>query len=150
MFCITERVRWSDVDDAGILYFGNYIRFYEIAETEWLRQHNMAYRAEVFEQWSAYPVRRVFHCEYEKPAYLDDLLRIEIWTEKIGNSSYTIGFAMYRDHTDELLTTGYCTMVTVDIQTRKPIPIPPELRKALETNQRFTPEETSEIQRSEH
>ncbi len=136
MFAITERVRWSDVDDASILYFGNYIRFYEIAETEWLRTHRMAYSRETFERWQVYPVRRVFHCEYEQPAVLDDLLRIELWTEHIGQTSYRLGFAVFRDATDERLAHGYCVMVTVSIQTRQPLPIPAELRAALAANRK--------------
>ena len=136
MFAITERVRWSDVDDASILYFGNYIRFYEIAETEWLRTYDMAYSQRTFDQWGVYPVRRVFHCEYEQPALLDDLLRIELWTEHIGTTSYKLGFAVRRDQSGELLAKGYCVMVTVDIQTRTPVPIPTVLRRALEDNRR--------------
>jgi len=137
MFTITERVRWSDVDDASILYFGNYIRFYEIAETEWLRTYNMAYSQQTFDRWGVYPVRRVFHCEYEQPAVLDDLLRIELWTEHIGTTSYKLGFAVRRDQSAELLAKGYCVMVTVDIQTRKPVPIPTVLRQALEENRQI-------------
>ena len=81
----SSRVRWSDVDHAGIIYFGSYVRFFEIAETEMYRAMGLPY-SEAFDVLDVFPVRAQFHCDFKAPAFLDDLLTCEIWITQIGNS----------------------------------------------------------------
>jgi YbgC/YbaW family acyl-CoA thioester hydrolase len=135
-FSVQDRVRWSDVDGAGIIYFGSYIRFFEIAETEMYRAMGLPY-SHAFEVLGVYPVRAQFHCDFKSPAYLDDLLTVELWVEKIGGSSLHVDFRMIRAASEkgtlgETLVTGYCIMVTVDRQTLKPTRVPQRLRDALQ------------------
>ncbi len=134
-FSVTDRVRWSDVDHAGIIYFGSYVRFFEIAETELYREIGLPY-SHAFEQMDAYPVRAQFHCDFKSPAYLDDLLTVEIWASHLGASSMRLSFRIIRTESErgtigDLLMTGYCILVTVNRVTYKPVRIPDILRTSI-------------------
>lgn len=133
-FTIDERVRWIDCDAANIIYYGAYIRFFEIAETEMYRSVGLPYSV-AFHQLGCFPIRGTYHCEYRSPARLDDLMTISIWVSRWGTKSLTISFRFVRagDVPDagEVLAEGYCALVTVDVATKRPIPIPKLLRERL-------------------
>ncbi len=133
-FRLTERVRWIDCDAARIIYYGAYIRFFEIAETEMYRAANLPY-AVAFDELGCFPIRGTYHCEYRTPALLDDLMEISIWVSRWGSKSFTISFRFERasdgSGAGDLLAEGYCALVTVDLQTKRPIPVPDLLRERL-------------------
>ena len=74
-FTIQEYVRWSDVDFAGLICYGAYLRFFEFAETELFRAAGLAY-GEVFERFDIWLPRVQLHCDFHSPALLDDLLSV--------------------------------------------------------------------------
>lgn len=128
---IEERIRWSDLDSAGIMYFGNYIRLFEIAETELFRAAGFPYVHKTFEEWNAWPLRVNFHCDFQTPIFLDDLVRVEIGIGRFGNASMTMNFRVLDASTLELRGEGYCTIVMVHRDTRRAVRIPEGLRQAL-------------------
>ncbi|HWF44257.1 MAG TPA: thioesterase family protein [Candidatus Kapabacteria bacterium] len=135
-FSIEDRVRWSDVDHAGIIYFGSYVRFFEIAETEMYRAMGLPY-SEAFDVLDVYPVRAQFHTDFKAPAFLDDLLTTELWVSHLGTSSITLRYEITRalssqGEIGEVLVTGHCVQVTVDRERYKPRRIPDRLRTALQ------------------
>ncbi len=129
---IEERIRWSDLDSAGIMYFGNYIRLFEIAETELFRTAGFPYVHSTFESWNAWPLRASFHCDFYTPIQLDELVRVEIWIGRFGNASMTMNFRVLDATTGELHGEGYCTVVMVHREARRAVRIPDVLRSALE------------------
>ncbi|MDB5036440.1 MAG: thioesterase [Chlorobi bacterium] len=129
-FTIRERVRWSDCDPAQIIYYGAYIRFFEIAETEMYRTLGLPY-ATAFQSLGCFPIRGTYHCEYRFPARLDDLMEIAIWVSYWGERSLTISFRFNRVDGGELLAEGYCKLVTVGLADKRPVPIPDRLREGL-------------------
>src|SRR5690606_1294188 len=80
-FIIDEHVRWSDVDAAGIIFYGSYIRFIELAETELFRAAGMPY-GEVFDRYDVLLPRVQVHTEFHYPARLDDQLRMAVYYGK--------------------------------------------------------------------
>src|SRR6188768_1234949 len=108
-FTLNERVRWSDCDPAHIIYYGAYIRFFEIAETEMYRSIGLPYSS-AFESLGCFPIRAAYHCDYRSPAQLDDLMEISIWVSHWGRTSFTISFRFVRSGTDVLLAEGYCRL----------------------------------------
>jgi acyl-CoA thioester hydrolase len=68
------RVRYADTDQMGVVYYANYMIWFEIARTEWLRDAGWTYR-DMEEQGIALPVIEA-HCEYRQPARYDDDVRI--------------------------------------------------------------------------
>ena len=129
-FTLSERVRWIDCDAAGIIYYGAYIRFFEIGETEMYRSIGLPY-ATAFETIDCYPIRASYHCDYRSPARLDDLMEISVWISHWGRTSFTSSFRFVRSGTDIVLAEGYCRQVTVDRTNKRPVPIPEILREKL-------------------
>ena len=74
-FVIDEYVRWSDVDNAGIIFYGAYVRFFEIAETELFRELGVPY-SEVFSRFDMWLPRAHLECDFKYPARLDDQLQV--------------------------------------------------------------------------
>lgn len=134
-FEVQDRVRWSDVDKAGIIYFGSYVRFFEIAEIELFRAVGLPY-SHAFDIIDSYPVRAQFHVDFQAPAYLDDMLAVKIWLRSIGTASMTLAFEIRRvlserGTIDEVLASGHCVLVTVNRTSYKPVRVHQTLREAL-------------------
>jgi acyl-CoA thioester hydrolase len=129
-FVIEEYVRWSDVDLAGIIFYGSYVRLFEIAETELFRHCGLAY-ARMFDAYDIYLPRKAVHSEFYWPARLDDRLRIAAYVGKVGTKSLTLRFDVLRADTAALGAAGWMVLVSVDRQKLKPVPLPSGLVAAL-------------------
>ena len=129
-YIIEEYVRWSDVDFAGIIFYGSYVRFFEIAETELFRACGLAY-ARVFDRYNIFLPRKAVHSEFYVPARLDDRLRVATYVGRVGTKSMTLNFDVLRDDPPRLVAAGWMVLVCVDRQTLKPQPLPAGLVEAL-------------------
>jgi acyl-CoA thioester hydrolase len=129
-FVIEEYVRWSDVDFAGIIFYGSYVRFFEIAETELFRACGLAY-ARVFDQYDIFLPRRAVHSEFYRPARLDDRLRVATYVGRVGTKSMTLNFDVLRDGSASLGAAGWMVLVCVDRKRLTPRPLPASLLEAL-------------------
>src|SRR5207247_6314136 len=98
-FTIEERVRWGDVDAAGIIFYGSYIRFFEIAETELFRAVGLPYGV-VFDELNIWLPRVHLECDFHRAAQLDDLLEVSVWVGKIGTTSLRLNFEVRRKDRD--------------------------------------------------
>ncbi|MBL0331893.1 MAG: acyl-CoA thioesterase [Chlorobiota bacterium] len=133
-FKIIERVRWIDCDPAQIIYYGSYIRFFEIAETEMYRSMGLPY-SEAFQKLNCFPIRAEYYNSYLHPAKLDDEMEISIWISHWGTTSFTISFSFEKKGTKIILAKGYCRLVCVSIEDKQKVKIPELLRSSL---QQFT------------
>ena len=129
-FLIEEYVRWSDVDFAGIIFYGSYVRFFEIAETELFRNCGLAY-ADMFDRYNVFLPRKAVHSEFYWPARLDDRLRIAAYVGKVGTKSLTLHFDVVRPDVAALGAAGWMVLVCVDRQRLAPRPLPSGLVAAL-------------------
>jgi acyl-CoA thioester hydrolase len=124
-FSAFTRVGFSDTDAQGIVYYGRYLPYFDLARTEYLRHLDLLGRADGDEF-----VMRALSVVYEAPARFDDLLEVFIRTSRIGRSSLTNEFcALHEDRT--LMCTAEQTLVRVDLGERRPVPIPEEIREAI-------------------
>ena len=135
-FTIEERVRWGDVDAAGIIFYGSYIRFFEIAETELFRAVGLPYGV-VFDELNIWLPRVHLECDFHRAAQLDDLLEVSVWVGKIGTTSLRLNFEVRRKDRDDkieekLIATAHFVLVSTRRDNLQPIPVPEELRRALE------------------
>jgi YbgC/YbaW family acyl-CoA thioester hydrolase len=128
-FSIDEPVRWSDVDAAGVVYFGAFVRFFEIAEEELFREAGVAYGV-VFDRFDCWLPRVKYACEFRAPARLGDVLRVSAWVRHIGAKSITIEFAVDQK-TGGRVADCEIVLVCVGRSTWKGKPIPEGLRAAL-------------------
>lgn len=128
-FTIDEYVRWSDVDAAGIICYGAYVRFVEIAETELFRAIGMPY-GQVFDRFNCWLPRAHFSCNFYVPAYLDERLTISAFVKRLGNKSVTLAFEIH-NASGAKVADFEVVLVAVDRGTMKSRPLPDELRAAL-------------------
>lgn len=129
-FSIEEYVRWSDVDHAGIIFYGSYVRFFEIAETEMFRTAGLPYSA-FFEGQGVWLPRVHFDCDFHYPARLDDRLRVVSYVSALGRTSLTLSFDVWHLDAGRLCATAHEVLVCTDRTTLRPIPVPQALRRAL-------------------
>jgi acyl-CoA thioester hydrolase len=129
-FVIEEYVRWSDVDFAGIIFYGSYVRLFEIAETELFRHCGLAY-AQMFDTYDIFLPRKAVHSEFYSPARLDDRLKIAAYVGKVGTKSLTLNFDVLRADSGALSAAGWMVLVCVDRKRLKPRPLPAGLIQAL-------------------
>jgi YbgC/YbaW family acyl-CoA thioester hydrolase len=131
-FIIEEYVRWSDVDFAGIIFYGSYVRLFEIAETELFRACGLAY-AEMFDRFDVFLPRKAVHSEFHRPARLDDRLRIAAYVGRVGTKSLTLNFDVFqaREVPPVLAAAGWMVLVCVDRTKLRPRPLPAGLTAAL-------------------
>src|SRR5712692_2531844 len=94
-FTIEERVLWGDVDAARIIFYGSYIRFFEIAETELFRAVGLPY-GEVFDELNIWLPRVHLECDFHRAAELDDLLEVSVFIGKFGKTSLRLNFEVRR------------------------------------------------------
>ena len=136
-FSIEERVRWGDVDAAGIIFYGSYIRFFEIAETELFRAAGLPY-GKVFEELNIWLPRVHLECDFHRAAQMDDLLEVSVYVKHIGRTSLRLNFEVRKKNEggeieEKLMATAHFVLVSTDRENLKPVPVPEELRRALES-----------------
>ena len=134
-FAIEERVRWGDVDAASIIFYGSYIRFFEIAETELFRAVGLPY-GKIFDELDIWLPRVHLECDFHRVARLDDLLEVSVSVGKVGKTSVRLDFEVRRRGPDVeieagLIATAHFVLVSVRRDLMEPIPVPEELRRAL-------------------
>src|SRR5450830_1644272 len=86
VFTWTVRVYYVDTDAGGIVYYANYLKFFERARTEWLRALDVNQHTLLAEHDTLFVVKSV-SAEYHAPAKLDDELKLTVSIEKFGRAS---------------------------------------------------------------
>ena len=135
-FTIEERVLWGDVDAARIIFYGSYVRFFGIAETELFRAVGMPY-GKVFDELDIWLPRVHLECDFHRAAQLDDLLEVSVYVGNIGRTSLQLNFEVRRKRDNgeiepDLIATAHFVLVAARRDTLEPVPVPEELRRALE------------------
>lgn len=131
LFTIDERVRWSDVDKAGIIFYGAYVRFFEIAEMELFRAAGAPY-GQVFDQYDIWLPRAHLEVDFHHPARIDDGLRVAAYFTRFGTSSLRIDFDVLHLGAGALAAAGHEVLVCTRRDTLRPRPLPDELRARFE------------------
>lgn len=111
----TCRVLYGDTDAAGIVYYANYLRYFERGRTEYMRDLVLSYR-EIEDQGFILPVIECYS-RYKAPAAYDDLLTIETSLAEYKNVSCRFNYRIYRSDNDDsrtLLAKGYTVHASVD------------------------------------
>ncbi|WP_333695210.1 acyl-CoA thioesterase [Flavobacterium sp.] len=122
------RVRYSETDQMGVVYHGNYLPYFEIGRVEWLRNQGISYKS-MEENGIALPIVNIV-ISYKKPARYDDLLTIT--TSFKSQTSVKIEFeCKIENEMGELLTTADFILVFVDMKTGKPTVPPQEIKELI-------------------
>jgi len=83
------RVYWEDTDAGGIVFYANYLKFFERARTEWLRQLGVGQQALRDTHGGMFVVTDA-QLKYHRSARLDDMLRVTACVENVGRASLTL------------------------------------------------------------
>jgi acyl-CoA thioester hydrolase len=122
------RIYWEDTDAAGIVFYANYLKFFERARTEWLRGLGFAQETLRQEAGLAFVVSAT-EVRYRRPARLDDLVSVSVDVLHLGQASLEI--AQEARRADELLAEGTIRIGCVALGTFRPCRIPNDIRLAL-------------------
>src|SRR5438034_9745889 len=122
------RVGFSDTDAQGIVYYGRYNPYFDLARVEYLRRLGLLHHREDGMEF----VMRANTVEYFAPAVFDDEIEVFCRVARIGRTSVTFEFAAYRLPDDVLMVTATQTLVFVDLAERNARELPLEWRRPVE------------------
>ena len=129
-FRIEERVRWGDVDAARIIFYGAYIRFFEIAETELFRAAGLSY-GKMFDDLDVWLPRAHLECDFRRAARLDDLLEVAVYVGRVGTKSLRLNFEVRRNGEAALVAEAHFVLVAVNRNNFQSVPVPEDLKRRL-------------------
>jgi YbgC/YbaW family acyl-CoA thioester hydrolase len=123
-------VRWGDVDAAGIIFYGAYIRFFEFAETELFRDVGLPYSV-MFDELDVWLPRVHLECDFHHAARLDDLLEVSVYVGRFGNKSMRLDFEVRRKGDELVIAHAHFVLAAVRRDTFETVLIPDELKARL-------------------
>ena len=115
------RVRYGETDQMGYVYYGNYAQYFEMGRVEWLRNIGTSYK-DMEKSGIMLPVLNL-NVNYLKPAKYDDLLTLKTTLKKKPSIKIEFDFEIYNE-ANELLTTGYTSLVFIDMKKNRPTRCP--------------------------
>ncbi|MFM7004922.1 MAG: tol-pal system-associated acyl-CoA thioesterase [Limnohabitans sp.] len=132
-FVFPIRIYWEDTDAGGIVFYANYLKFFERARTEWLRSLGIQQQS-LKEQSGGMFVVSETQIKYFSPARLDDLLEVTAQTAEAGRASLVLAQQAWLtlDGERKLLAEGTIRIGWVDRNTLKPGRIPAAILEALQ------------------
>ena len=123
-FRLPIRIYWEDTDAAGIVFYANYLKFFERARTEWLRSFDLGQERLRNESRVAFVVTET-SLRYFVPARLDDMIEVTVHVERLGPASLVVMQQARRD--DRVLAEGTIRVGCVDLGTFRPRRIPDDI-----------------------
>ena len=125
----TLRVRYAETDQMGVVYYANYLVWFEIGRTDFCLQHGFAYRA-MEQEDGLYIMVAEARCRYKAPARYDDEILIRTRVTGMRKRVLIFGYEIYRQRTDELIAEGETVHVITDRDGR-PRTLPDKYRGLL-------------------
>lgn len=122
------RIYYEDTDSGGVVYYANYLRYFERSRTEYLENKGISVR-ECISKGFFFVVRHQ-DIDYKAPAFYADILKIETKISRVSSASVTFDYIVSNKSTGQLIASASTILVCVnkDIQ---PIKIPPEIKEKL-------------------
>ncbi len=125
-FVLPVRVYFEDTDSGGVVYYANYLKFYERARSEWLRALGISQQSLAQERRILFVVRNVA-VAYHRPAVLDDALSVTLDVAKVRGASIEFEQKVVRDADGALCSSCRVTIVCVDGGKMKPAAFPEDI-----------------------
>jgi acyl-CoA thioester hydrolase len=132
-FHFPVRVYWEDTDAGGIVFYVNYLKFFERARTEWLRARGIGQRALKEASGGMFVVSGT-EVRYLRPARLDDELLVTVRVERFGSASLSLAQQVLAGPTPDgpVLCEGHIRIGWVQADTMRPARIPTSVLNVLE------------------
>lgn len=122
------RVRYAETDQMRVAYYANYLVWFEVGRTDWLREADWSYR-QMENEGLALPVIEA-HCEYQQSARYDDELEVRTRARLVSPLRIRFDYEVVRAGGDRAIATGHTVHVTVDAEQR-PVRLPARVRELL-------------------
>ncbi len=129
-YSISDRVRWSDCDPLGIIHYSAYLRMFEVAEHEMFRECGLPYEA-LRSSGGVWLPRKALQVEFHSPAQMDEPVEIEASFARVGETSLTMRFEVYRAGDRAHRASATLTVVCVQKDTMAKYPIPADVREKI-------------------
>jgi acyl-CoA thioester hydrolase len=123
------RVEYHHTDQMGIVHHSNYIKFFEVARTEWLRSAGLTY-AEMERRGVMMPIVEV-NVKYRQPAYYDELITVKAIVEELPMARMVFKYEISGEDGRDIAS-GSTTLGFIDKETRRPQRAPKWLMEVLE------------------
>lgn len=123
------RVIYGDTDKMGVVYYANYLRWFERGRSEFLREAGMPY-GEIEARGIHFPVVEAT-CQYARPAHYEDLILIETRLDSISRASLVFTYRILREGEDAPLATGFTRHACINA-AEKVLRIPGDLVQVLQ------------------
>jgi len=123
----TIRVRYAETDQMGVVYYANYLVWFEIGRTDFCSQHGFAYR-EMEQADGLYIMVAEARCRYKAPARYDDELVVRTRLTAVRRRVLVFGYEIYKPGTDEVIADGETVHVVTDRDGR-PRSLPDKYRE---------------------
>ena len=111
------RVRYAETDKMGIVYYANYLVWFEIGRTDYCRARGFSYR-DMEESESAFLVVAEAYCRYKAPAYYDDVLIVRTHITELRRRSLRFGYEIVRESDGVVIAEGETGHVVTDSNSR--------------------------------
>jgi len=119
-FTVAVRPRYSEVDGMGIVYHANYLVYFDLGRTEYMRSVGSDYARL---ERDGYRLVVVEACvKYMRPAHFDEDLRLQVWLSELGRASLTFRYHLH-DLDGATLVTGHTRLGCIDTRYR-PVGLP--------------------------
>jgi acyl-CoA thioester hydrolase len=123
------RVRYAETDQMGVVYYGNYAQYFEVARAESIRQLGYTYK-DMEAAGVIMPVVEM-HIQYLRAAYYDDLLTVKTTLKEMPEGHRIEFHQEVFNEKGKLLTTGRVVLYFITAQDRRKTTIPEPLKKLL-------------------
>ncbi len=125
---ISFRVRYSETDQMGVVYHGNYAQYFEMGRVEWLRQLGTSYK-EMEKNGIMLPVISL-HVDFKKSAVYDDLITVRTILKKTPAVRIEFDFEI-RNQAGDILVTANTVLVFMDMEKKRPVKCPDYLLEKI-------------------
>lgn len=129
-FTLPVRVYYEDTDAGGVVYYANYLKYFERARTEWLRTRGYNQQALIEQRGLLFAVRSV-QVEYQAPARLDDLLTVELRIDRIRCASIDFVQSIRRNDEMKELCTAQVKVACLEAESFRPVVIPEAIKESF-------------------
>ena len=135
--CVSRlRVRWAEVDMQRIVFNGHYLTYIDTAVADYWRAIGLAYPEGYVEHYGTDLFLRKATVDYLGSARYDEVLEIGCRSAKLGGTSMTLAFEIWREREAAPLVTAELIYVNADPASKKAAPLPADLRARIEGHER--------------
>lgn len=145
-YCAHLKVRFGDIDNAGIVYYPRFVHYFHVALEEFFgAELGIDYAAVVNQHGVAFPTVHL-EADFRRPLAFGDHIGVEVSVRRIGSTSITWGYLAYRlGERDRPVAEGHNVTVCMHLETFKKVEVPGWLRHDLKAYQRRCGDEASPL-----